>query len=75
MKDAIIWITEPLGYTLITDFPAPPSAVEVLAQPIPAAAKLHRTMPVLDAIQILIGLDNTIVVDKTHRLITVQRGS
>ncbi|PCD85652.1 hypothetical protein COR52_25655 [Vibrio mediterranei] len=74
IKDAIVWITEPLGYTLITEYPAPPSAADMLAKPIPESAKPKRVMRVMDAIQLLIGTENTIIVDNTHRLITVQRG-
>ncbi|MCG9625365.1 hypothetical protein L1D34_10970 [Vibrio mediterranei] len=74
VKEAIIWVTKPLGYTLITEYPAPPSAAEVLAKPIPESTKPKRVMRVMDAIQLLIGKENTIIVDNTHRLLTVQRG-
>ncbi|MGF1803889.1 hypothetical protein L4C31_01390 [Aliivibrio sifiae] len=47
-----------------TEYPAPKDANTLLAAPIPMTAKLHRTMPVLDAIQLLIGTDNTILLDK-----------
>lgn len=72
--DAIRWYVEPLGYYVLTKHPAPAEATAMLDMPIPSAAKLHRTMPVLHAIQLLIGRDNTIVVDKAHKLITVKKG-
>ncbi|OCH45169.1 hypothetical protein A6E02_11025 [Aliivibrio fischeri] len=73
-KQAITWLVEPLGYQLTTEYPAPKDADTLLSVPIPMAAKLHRTMPVLDAIQLLIGTDNTLLLDKKHRLISVARG-
>ncbi|HAS6111701.1 TPA: hypothetical protein I7139_21425 [Vibrio vulnificus] len=74
ISQAVDWLIEPLGYYVITDYPAPESAKMLLAQPIPPAAKMHRTMPVLHALQLLIGEDNTIIVDKQNRLITFSRG-
>ncbi len=74
VKQAVDWLIEPLGYYVITDYPAPDSAKTLLAQPIPTVAKMHRTMPVLHAIQLLIGEDNTIIVDKRSRLLSFSRG-
>ncbi|CCN39728.1 conserved exported hypothetical protein [Vibrio nigripulchritudo FTn2] len=74
VEDAVEWIIEPLGYSILTEYPAPDAAKMLLNQPIPTAAKLHRTMPALHAIQLLIGIDNTIIVDKKHRLMTFARG-
>ncbi len=74
VEQAVKWLVEPLGYYVTTDYPAPQSAKSVLAQPIPTGAKLHRTMPVLHALQLLIGEDNTIIIDKQHHLISVGRG-
>lgn len=74
VEDAVEWLVEPLGYYVVTEFPAPESAKVLLAQPIPAVAKMHRTMPVLHALQLLIGNQNTIIVDKQHRLISFARG-
>ena len=74
VENAVTWLIEPLGYELTTQYPAPSSAEEILNGPIPSGAKLHRTMPVLDAIQILIGTDNTILLDKKHRLLSAARG-
>ena len=74
VEDAVEWLVEPLGYYVVTEYPAPDSAKLLLAQPIPPVAKMHRTMPVLDALQLLIGNDNTIIIDKKHRLISFTRG-
>lgn len=72
--DAVKWFVEPLGYYVLTDHPAPASAKALLAKPIPMEAMMHRTMPVLHAVQLLIGQNNTIIVDKKNRLITVSEG-
>lgn len=74
VAQAVDWLIEPLGYYVITEYPAPDSAKTLLSQPIPPVAKMHRTMPVLHALQLLIGEDNTIIVDKKNRLITFSRG-
>nr|WP_257214484.1 hypothetical protein [Vibrio coralliilyticus] len=74
VQGAIEWLLEPLEYTVITEYPAPDSAKLILSQSIPAVAKMHRTMPVTHAVQLLIGEDNTIIVDRKHRLITFGRG-
>ncbi len=72
--DAIRWYVEPLGYYVLTTHPAPVSANALLSRPIPETAMSHRTMPVLHAIQLLIGQSNSIIVDKEHKLITVKQG-
>ncbi len=72
--DAIRWYVEPLGYYVLSDHPAPDSAKALLDRPIPEAAMIHRTMPVLHAIQLLIGSGNSIIVDKEHKLMTVKQG-
>ncbi|MGL6262136.1 hypothetical protein [Vibrio sp. WXL103] len=74
VHEAVDWLVEPLGYHVVTDYPAPDSAKMLLNRPIPTVAKMHRTMPVTHAVQLLIGEDNTIIVDRKHRLITVARG-
>ncbi|MDC5711161.1 hypothetical protein [Vibrio europaeus] len=74
VKGAVEWLLEPLEYHVITDYPAPSTAKLILSRPIPTVAKMHRTMPVTHALQLLIGQDNTIIVDKKHRLITFGRG-
>ncbi|MUK76588.1 hypothetical protein GNP84_06665 [Aliivibrio fischeri] len=75
VSDAITWLIEPVKYRILTDYPAPESAVLLLNKPIPAIAKINRTMPLIDAIQLLIGEDNTIIIDNEHQLITFSRGN
>ncbi len=75
VEQAITWLIEPMGYRILTDYPAPESAKLLLNRPISMAAKLHRTMPLVDAIQLLIGEENTIILDNEHQLITFSRGN
>ncbi|MFA0196792.1 hypothetical protein AB4501_21795 [Vibrio sp. 10N.222.55.E8] len=72
--DAATWLLEPLGYHIVTDYPAPKSAQRLLGKPIPTAAKVYRTMPVTHALQLLIGEDNSLIVDREHKLITFSKG-
>jgi type IV pili sensor histidine kinase/response regulator len=75
VEQAVTWLIEPMGYRILTDYPAPESAKILLSKPIPAAAKMHRTMAMVDAIQLLIGEENTIILDNEHQLITFSRGN
>ena len=72
--DAARWILEPSGYTVITRFPAPKDSAQMLAQQIPPSMKMHRTMPIIDALQLLVGTDNTVIVDRQHHLISFKKG-
>lgn len=67
---AAIYLLETTGYTLVVDHPAPADSISIAQRNIPPIAKLHRTMPIIDALQILIGNENWIVVDRHHKLIS-----
>ncbi|NQD64131.1 pilus assembly protein PilL [Enterobacter sp. CM29] len=73
VRQAIDYLLEPTGYRLITRYPAPREASYMVDKPIPPIAKIHRTMPVLDALQLLVGLDNYVVVDHAHHLVSFQK--
>lgn len=68
--EAIRYLLEPTGYTVVVAYPAPSDAISIVNSRVPAIARVHRTMPVMDAIQILIGNNNWIVVDRNHKLIS-----
>ncbi len=68
--DAALYLLEPTGYQLVIAHPAPKDAISIYQRKIPPIAKVHRTMPIIDALQILIGNDNWIVIDKNHKLIS-----
>ena len=67
---AASYLLETTGYTLVVAYPAPNDAISIVKRKIPPIAKIHRTMPIIDALQILIGNDNWIVVDRHHKLIS-----
>lgn len=71
---AVEWLLEPTGYEIQTEFPAPAATASLLKQPIPPSMKLHRTMPIIDALQLLVGLDNTVIIDRKHQLIAFEKG-
>ncbi|HDZ55289.1 hypothetical protein LCGC14_0393340 [marine sediment metagenome] len=64
------YLLEPTGYTLAIEHPAPADARTIGNRAIPPIAKLHRTMPIIDALQILIGTEKWIVVDRHNKLIS-----
>lgn len=68
--DAARYLLEPSGYTLVTAYPAPNDAIQLANSRIPPIAKVHRTMPIIDALQLLIGNDHWIVIDRNHKLIS-----
>lgn len=56
--EAIRYLLEPTGYNVVVAYPAPSDAISIVNSRVPAIARVHRTMPVMDAIQILIGNNN-----------------
>jgi hypothetical protein len=68
--EAIRYLLEPTGYRVVVAYPAPSDAISIVNSRVPAIAKVHRTMPVMDAVQLLIGNDNWIVIDRNHKLIS-----
>ena len=68
--DAVRYLLEPTGYTLVTAYPAPNDAISLANSRIPPIAKIHRTMPIIDALQILVGNDSWIIIDRNHKLIS-----
>lgn len=73
IRQAVNYLLEPTGYRLVTSYPAPREAALLVDKPIPPIAYVHRTMPVLDALQLLVGLENYVVIDHAHRLISFQK--
>jgi hypothetical protein len=68
--DAARYLLEPTGYTLVSAYPAPSDAISIVNSPLPPIAKLYRTMPIIDALQILIGNEKWIVIDRYHKQIS-----
>lgn len=72
--DGVKWLLQPTGYQIITEYPAPKSVKTVLSKPVPKAAEVNKIMPVLNAVQLLIGEKNTIILDEENRLISFSEG-
>lgn len=72
VAEAAQYILEPTGYRLTTSRVASRTAARLAAQPIPPIARLNRTMPIIDALQLLIGLNHWVIVDTQHKLVTFQ---
>lgn len=71
VRDAVVWLLDETGWNVqFAPELSPRDANSILAQPIDPIAQLPRTMTRLTAIQILIGMNNAIVLDREHRLIS-----
>lgn len=68
--DAVEYILEPIGYQIVLDSPAPLDARELASKRIEPIAKLPRTMSIADAILVLIGTENYLIVDHKHKLVS-----
>lgn len=75
VRKASQYILETIGYRLVTEYPAPSDANQLADQKIPPIAKVHRTMPIIDVLQMLIGFDNYVVIDHAHKLVSFTKRS
>lgn len=67
------YILETIGYKLVVSYPAPSDAILLASKPIPPIARIHRTMPIVDAIQLMIGLENYVIIDHGHKLVSFSK--
>jgi type IV pili sensor histidine kinase/response regulator len=70
VREAVMWLLEDTNWSLVDGEFAPVDARSILNRPIEPIAKLPRTMSRLDALQVLIGAENSVVIDRLHRLIS-----
>ena len=68
--DAARYLIEHTGYRIEVGSNAPSDARSIALAPIPPVADLRRTMSVKDALLVLIGTENYLVIDKKHKLIS-----
>lgn len=73
IKEAANYVLAPLGYQYIDDYPSPLDAASIGDSRIPPIAKIHRIMPIIDALQLLIGEQNYIVIDSNNKLVSFTR--
>ena len=72
--DAATYILEPYGYKVEITSRYAPDAYKISTKPITPLARTARTMSIYDALQALIGVENTIVVDHKNKLIAFMSG-
>lgn len=70
IQDAAGYVLAPTGYRFISDYPAPLDADRIGSSRVPPVAKIHRTMQIIDALQLLVGQQYYIVIDRNNRLIS-----
>ena len=73
VKEAANYVLAPLGYQFVDDYPEPLDAGSIGDSRIPPIAKIHRIMPVIDALQLLIGEQHYIVIDSNNQLVSFTR--
>jgi len=72
--EAVKYVLEPIEYELVIISEYAPDAYKISAKPITPMARTARTMTIYDAIQALIGVENTIVVDHENKLVSFLKG-
>lgn len=72
---AAMYVLEPTGYKFAVGAPASLTAAKIALLPIPPEAFNGEVMRVKDALLMLIGNDNRLLVDEKHRLISFDRRS
>lgn len=68
---AVQYLLEPSGYRFVTNYPAPRDALRIGSLAIPQEARIVRTMPVIDALQMLAGRNATVLIDHNHKMISI----
>lgn len=74
VRDAVEFIIEPFDYRLLTGTRHTIGASSIANMPITPLARTTRTMAVYDAIQALIGPNNTILIDHENKLLSFKEG-
>ncbi|WP_313480011.1 hypothetical protein [Stutzerimonas kunmingensis] len=69
--EAVNYLLEPSGYRFVTQYPAPKDAARIAGQKLPQEARVYRTMPVADALQILVGKHGYVIVDHNNQLLSL----
>jgi type IV pili sensor histidine kinase/response regulator len=72
IQEAARYLVEPIGYELTTASPAPRESAAIAAAPLSPLAKNHRILSIEDALLLLIGEKNRLVVDHPHKLISFE---
>ena len=75
VKQAVDWMLRPTSYKLTVKYPAPMEALEISRSPISPLVQddANRVLPIEEAILLVIGGDNRLVVDHENRLISFEK--
>jgi hypothetical protein len=75
VKQAVEWILRPTRYKVTVKYPAPMESLEISRSPISPLVQndISRVPPIEEAILLVIGGDNRLVVDHEHRLISFEK--
>ncbi len=69
---AIMYILAATDYKVAIGYPASTSAAIIAMKPIPPEAEQNNVLPIYQALLLLIGNDNRLVVDTKHKLVTFE---
>ena len=74
VKQAVEWVLRPTSYKLVIQHPAPFDALEIAKSPISplATQQLGRVVSIEEALLLIIGGDNRLVVDPDNRLVSFE---
>jgi len=72
--EATQYILEPTGYKLVISSNYAEDAYKISSLPITPMARTVRTMSIYDAMQALIGVNNTIVIDHENKMVSFLTG-
>lgn len=74
VAEAVNFLLEPVGYELQPFNKYAKGSVDVAFKPITPINRQIRTMSIYDAIQSLIGVENTILVDHENKIVSFRKG-
>lgn len=75
VKQACEWVLRPTGYKLVVSHPAPFDALEIARSPMSPLVQdqLGRAVSIEEALLLVIGSDNRLVVDHKNKLVSFER--
>jgi hypothetical protein len=75
VRDAAIYLLEPTGYRITANTVDTQALNSILSRPITPLAKNGETVSIQDALLLMIGTENRLVVDHHNKLVTFEHNS
>ncbi len=72
VSQAAAWVLAPTDYTVATQYPAPMEALRIAQSPVSPLAQTVKFMAIEEALLLIIGSENRLVVDHTHQLVSFE---